>query len=189
MRTSLFFICSFFVIFTHSLSAFEMYEGLWGGLSIAEDHIHGYDIDFDLGGAGGVLIGTKVFNMFRAEVEGSYRQNHIADIKVGGLSSTIHGSHREFSLMTNFLYDLPYGFYKIVPYLGFGIGWGYERTELKGGGLSKVETHDSSFTGQAIAGLSYRCNRMVSFFLSGRYYLFDDDIQSYSVCLGLIHHL
>jgi len=168
-------------------SGLNQYEGIWAGASFMSSKIDCYDVIFDPGFTGGAMYGIKWPYGISTEIEGCYRQNHISDIKKGKLSSKHHGHMEIFAGFVNLLYDIPLQT-RIIPVVGVGAGWEYERANLRARGLD-ARREDSAFISQVIGGLYYRYNRCFSFFLTGRYYFFDEDVHSGIVALGLVHHL
>lgn len=153
-------------------------------MNLAYDRIDEYNIDFDYGFAGGVVYGIDCgCTNIRLELEHSYRQNRIDDIRVGTVSSGVGGDLQEWAVFMNLLYDFPIC-WKYTPFAGFGVGWEYEKTALKGSSFSKIERIDSAFTAQIIGGFSYRYSSRLSFNIACRCYLFDDDIYSASLGIG-----
>ncbi|GAB4226943.1 MAG: hypothetical protein Tsb0021_03410 [Chlamydiales bacterium] len=187
MKTKCFVFFWAMCLFSH-LSALEQYIGAWGGVAFARDKFDEYTIDFDLGPAGGILYGIQCPCRIRAEIEVSYRQNHMYSIRSNVSSLKISGHLKELAAMANVLYDLPVC-WRAVPYLGFGIGLEREDVDVKSAYFNKIESSDSSLTGQAIVGFLYHYSDLVSFFLSYRHYLFDHDIHSGALSIGFNYRL
>ena len=117
--------------------------------------------DFAWGYVGVLSLGWGFGNGLRAEIEGSYRSNDVADIKSGSANRSGHtGTATSYGAMLNLLYDINIGnaLGGITPYVGVGGGYiwhDYDEVGTNFGGVKQVLNGDSgNWGGQAIAGLS-----------------------------------
>lgn len=117
--------------------------------------------DFAWGYVGVLSLGWGFGNGLRAEIEGSYRSNDVADFKSGGANQSGHtGTATSYGAMLNLLYDINIGnsLGGITPYVGVGGGYilhDYDEVGTNVGGVKNVLSGDSgNWGGQAIAGLS-----------------------------------
>jgi len=117
--------------------------------------------DFAWGYVGVLSLGWGFGNGLRAEIEGSYRSNDVADIKSGSANRSGHtGTATSYGAMLNLLYDINIGnaLGGITPYVGVGGGYiwhDYDEVGTNVGGVKNVLSGDSgNWGGQAIAGLS-----------------------------------
>ena len=85
--------------------------------------------EFEVGYIGVLSLGWGFGNGLRAEIEGNYRSNEVADAKVGGQSiqsrASGTGTATSYGVMANILYDFDLGssLGGIVPYIGGGVGY------------------------------------------------------------------
>jgi opacity protein-like surface antigen len=113
----------------------------------------------DDGFAGLGSFGYAFGNGFRLELEGSYRQNGLNGLTGTTSPTSATGTIQNYGVMTNLLFDMDIGQSWLYPYLGGGVGYGWDR--LSGARLSQAGTSFSStdsaggFAYQAIAGLSF----------------------------------
>ncbi len=117
--------------------------------------------DFAWGYVGVLSLGWGFGNGLRAEIEGSYRSNDVADFKEGSANQSGHtGTATSYGAMLNLLYDINIGnaLGGITPYVGVGGGYiwhDYDEVGTNVGGVKNVLSGDSgNWGGQAIAGLS-----------------------------------
>ena len=117
--------------------------------------------DFAWGYVGVLSLGWGFGNGLRAEIEGSYRSNDVADFKSGSANQSGHtGTATSYGAMLNLLYDINIGnaLGGITPYVGVGGGYiwhDYDEVGTNVGGVKNVLSGDSgNWGGQAIAGLS-----------------------------------
>jgi OmpA-OmpF porin, OOP family len=113
----------------------------------------------DTGFAGLGSLGYAFGNGFRLELEGSYRQNELHGLTGTSALTSASGSINTPGVMGNLLFDMDIGKPWLYPYLGGGIGYGWD--QLSGVRLNQTGTSFSSgdtaggFAYQAIAGLSF----------------------------------
>ncbi len=147
------------------------------------------------GGLSGSLSIGRIFGFFRPELELSFAymnmKNKIKDeVVVGTVNESIfvgignieHKSKfNNYSLMLNFLFDIPTGT-AFTPYLGFGGGYGYNKLTLNQEGKAKsilnntiakldAETDVSKFslTYQAMVGFIYKTKENLEFDIGYKY--------------------
>jgi len=113
-------------------------------------------------------VGWGFGNGLRAEVEGSFRRNSIKNVggcNTYGNSDCGGGSSSNYAIMVNALYDFNNVAPWIVPYVGAGVGYGWQSVnnahvpsnyywmqELLGGGFSGTT---GNFAWQVIAGAAF----------------------------------
>jgi outer membrane protein OmpA-like peptidoglycan-associated protein len=123
--------------------------------------------EFDLGFAAVMSVGWGFGNGFRAEVEGSYRENNVNSVNgFGFLPGEPRGSGpaRSYGIMANALYDFDLGAaMPLVPYVGLGIGYIWhaydvrivDRTPPIGSTWQNtINDNQGRFAYQAIAGVA-----------------------------------
>jgi OOP family OmpA-OmpF porin len=122
---------------------------------------NGLSADFSWGYVGVLSLGWGFGNGLRAEIEGSYRSNDVADITASNaVASGSTGTATSYGAMLNLLYDINLNgaLGGITPYVGAGVGYiwhDYDEVGTNVGGVKNVLTGDSgNWGGQAIAGLS-----------------------------------
>ena len=132
------------------------------GSSAADKELVGNrSADFSWGYVGVLSLGWGFGNGLRAEIEGSYRSNDVADITASNaVASGSTGTATSYGAMLNLLYDINLNgaLGGITPYVGAGVGYiwhDYDEVGTNVGGVKNVLTGDSgNWGGQAIAGLS-----------------------------------
>jgi len=104
-------------------------------------------------------LGYAFGNGFRLELEGSYRQNGLNGLSGTALPTSVSGTLENYGLMANVLFDMDIRLPWLYPYIGGGVGYGWDR--LSGARFANSDTSFSSsdtqggFAWQAIAGLSF----------------------------------
>jgi len=116
-------------------------------------------LDRDNGFAGLGSLGYAFGNGFRIELEGSYRQNGLDGLSGTTAPTSASGTIQNYGLMANLLFDMDIGKPWLYPYLGGGVGYGWDRLSSArfsqaGTSFSSSET-EGGFAYQAIAGLSF----------------------------------
>jgi outer membrane protein OmpA-like peptidoglycan-associated protein len=133
------------------------------GATAADKDVLGSNLsaDFAWGYVGVLSLGWGFGNGLRAEIEGSYRSNDVADVKSGSSNlSGQTGTATSYGAMLNLLYDINIGnaLGGITPYVGVGGGYiwhDYDEVGTNVGGVKNVLSGDNgNWGGQAIAGLS-----------------------------------
>jgi OOP family OmpA-OmpF porin len=113
----------------------------------------------DGGFAGLGSLGYAFGNGFRLELEGSYRQNDLSGLTGTTSPASASGTLQNYGVMGNLLFDMDIGVPWLYPYIGGGVGYGWDR--LSSARLSQTGTSFSAndteggFAYQAIAGLSF----------------------------------
>ena len=115
-------------------------------------------------------LGTRIFDFFRAELQVGYRE---ADIDKVGLTSSPSSADGETSLITVMAngyvdFDFDIG---IVPYAGFGIGWGQYKLDSrrKTAGELDIDDKDSVFVYNAMVGATIPLTQVFSASIGYRY--------------------
>jgi signal transduction histidine kinase/opacity protein-like surface antigen len=141
----------------------------WSGLPYQTDTIDGlaaipvsFNAGYNLGARGGYRLGP-----WRFEGEYSYRHNNVAEY--GDASMGVNGARHTQSILTNVIYDFDVG-WPITPHVGVGIGAMNVSDRLS---VPATEVFLSGsgwqFGYQAIAGLRYDLNTLLSLDLDYRY--------------------
>ena len=136
----------------------------------------GLSAEFSWGYAGVLSLGWGFGNGLRAEIEGSYRQNDVADITSGSVNqSGATGTATSYGAMLNVLYDIDLGgmLGGITPYVGVGGGYiwhDYDEVGTNVGGVKNVFTGDNgNWGGQGIVGLSLPIAAVPGLAVTGEY--------------------
>ena len=141
----------------------------WTGLPYQTDTIEGlgpvpvqFNAGYNVGARGGYQLAP-----WRFEEEYSYRQNNVAEYN--DTMNGVSGNRHTHSIMTNVLYDFSID-WPIMPHIGVGIGAMNVFDGLKAPSRGVV-FNDSSwqFAYQAIAGLRYDINSVLTLDLDYRY--------------------
>jgi OmpA-OmpF porin, OOP family len=141
----------------------------WTGLPYETDTIDGlaaipvrFNAGYNLGMRGGYRLGP-----WRFEEEYSYRHNNVAEYDE--TSTGINGARHTQSILTNVIYDFDVG-WPITPHFGVGIG-AMNVSDRLSVPATGVFLSDSGwqFGYQAIAGLRYDLNPLLSLDLDYRY--------------------
>lgn len=125
----------------------------------------GQKVGFIVGG----VYGHDIADQFRAEFEVAYREGHkrtiYKDKAVDQLISKSYESKHSWSYMLNVLYDVnQLAMYNLTPYIGAGMGYGHNTTELKikyDSHVDEEKRRDTDFAWQVIGGVSYPISDMV----------------------------
>ncbi len=113
----------------------------------------------DNGFAGLGSLGYAFGNGFRLELEGSYRQTGLNSLSGTALPANVSGTLENYGLMANVLFDMDIRLPWLYPYIGGGVGYGWDR--MSGAHFANSETSfntsdtQGGFAWQAIAGLSF----------------------------------
>jgi len=135
-------------------------------------------LDYSWGYAGVLSLGWGFGNGLRMEIEGSYRQNDVSDIKYNTTNlpgST--GTVTSYGAMANILYDIDIGgaLGGITPYVGVGAGYVWQNVDKLGVGTAgttntlSISGDGGSYAGQAIAGLSLPISAVPGLSLTAEY--------------------
>jgi OmpA-OmpF porin, OOP family len=87
------------------------------------------DGTYHTGAVGDVAAGYGLGNGFRVELEGDYRYNGLSSLKNGGsgVPTSSNGYQQQYSAMVNVLFDMDIGSRYVFPYIGAGIGYGWDQ--------------------------------------------------------------
>ena len=137
------------------------YLGVGGGaVFLPEEKLeNGAKIDTDTGWMADGTLGVRWKGGWRLELEGAHREN---DANIGPVSGEIKST----SVMVNVLRDLDMG-WKIIPYIGGGIGWVQANYRLPVPGSNQKDTGG---IWQAIGGASLPINDKLEVFADYRYF-------------------
>ena len=113
----------------------------------------------DDGFAGLGSLGYAFGNGFRVELEGSFRQNGLNGLSGTSSPGTASGTMQTYGVMANLLFDMDIGKPWLYPYIGGGVGYGWDRLSNAQFGQAGTSFSSSDTAGgfayQAIAGLSF----------------------------------
>jgi len=120
----------------------------------------GFQLERNGGFAGLGSLGYAFGNGFRLELEGNYRQSGLNGLSGSTTSTSGSGSLNSYGLMGNVLFDMDIGRSWLYPYIGGGVGYGWDslssaRLSQTGTGFSSSDT-SGGLAWQAIAGLSFQ---------------------------------
>lgn len=185
----------------------NFYIGGFGGANwMNRDRFHGEKLKTKVGFTGGLSLGYAFDNGFRMEGEVSYRRNRLKNnhyddnsyYSYSGKSGS-HGSLHSWSYMANFLYD----FHDVscycpnfVPYLGVGVGYSQNHSNLKRNYCDSYDCYSNSrsdhhkkssggFAYQGIAGLGYRLTDSTTLAAEYRYFAGKNHVRDQGVCLAI----
>lgn len=133
----------------------------------------------DAGGFAGVVnLGYGFGNGWRVELEGSDRLNAVGHLSSGSLATAAGGNIQTYAVMANVLFDLDVGSPWIYPYLGGGIGYGWNSLDGVRADATipsfSFRSSDSAGAGayQAMAGVSFPMPGVPGLSLTAEYRLF-----------------
>jgi OOP family OmpA-OmpF porin len=130
-------------------------------------------LDRDGGIVGLGSIGYGFGNGFRIELEGSYRHSSITGLSGTNLPTTGSGQMQTYGAMANVLFDMDIGSPWIYPYVGGGLGYGWERLNSvsfaqPGQGFT-VSGTEGGFAWQAMGGVSLPVWRVPGLSITAEY--------------------
>jgi opacity protein-like surface antigen len=157
---SLALLCVSSAAFADASSA-DSYSGLRGSLSF-EGTISGHGattppttVKLDAGTGGGASVYWVWYLPygFRTDLELLYRYQPLSDAIVNGTKVTVGGYSETFAPMANAYWDIPVGDIGVRPFVGAGVGYGWNET-----GLNKIDT--TSFPTLHNVGWKFSYNAM-----------------------------
>jgi outer membrane protein OmpA-like peptidoglycan-associated protein len=136
------------------------------------------DVGFAWGFAGVLSVGYGFGNGLRLELEGSYRQNDVDNIKASGIGTLPRpsGTAASYGVMFNALYDFRLG--PVMPYVGAGVGYvindwqdiGFGQRTAAGNAANLTFGGDSgTFAYQGILGLALPIESVPGLALTAEY--------------------
>jgi outer membrane protein OmpA-like peptidoglycan-associated protein len=139
--------------------------------------VRSLDVGFEWGFAGVLSVGYGFGNGLRLELEGSYRQNDVDNIKASGLGSLpgVSGTAATYGIMFNALYDFRLG--PVMPYVGAGVGYaiqdwddvGFGARSANGSGRLTFGGDQGTFAYQAILGVALPIDSVPGLALTAEY--------------------
>lgn len=185
--------CNHNVVQKQSCKSGRFYAGAFGGANWLNIHNKTIDPKTHTGYTGAVSFGYKFNNGFRVEGEVAYRRNHLKVHSSEGLheDTKITGDVSSWSYMSNFLYDfdcVEHYLPKVVPYVGFGIGYTHIHAQVKAhdsDGHVRVKETSNGLSGQAIAGIGYRLTNSTTLGVEYRYFDGKNHAKDHSVGFAL----
>jgi OmpA-OmpF porin, OOP family len=136
------------------------------------------DVGFEWGFAGVLSVGYGFGNGLRLELEGSYRQNDVDNIKASGIGTLprASGTAATYGIMFNALYDFRVG--PVMPYVGAGVGMAFadwndvgfgQRTAAGNAANLSFGGDSSTFAYQAILGVALPIDSVPGLALTAEY--------------------
>ena len=123
-------------------------------------------VGYSIGGAAGYDFGTNV----RAEAEISYKSNDTNELKNSGTSTGLNATITALNFMANAYYDFrSQHSFGVMPYLGAGVGMSRLSTNNAVGTIM-LDSDDTVFAYQAIAGLAFEASSNVTMDVGYRYF-------------------
>lgn len=127
----------------------------------------GYDVSV-FGGYNFGSVGTA--GSARGEVQYSYREADVNDVKVNGSKANAGGTYTESGLFFNGYYDFDQSGAPLVPYVGAGVGYGRVNFDnYAAGGNVVLDKGDDLWSYQLIAGAGYNINPTTRVFADYRF--------------------
>ncbi len=142
---------------------------------------NGIRIQHENPGYVGVLsVGYGFGNGFRLEIEGSARSNDGRRVRGAGITGNLEGETRTYAAMFNVLYELPINIPFARPYIGGGIGYAFQSTDINGNsgpgnqgrGRFTLDDESGNFAYQGIAGLAIPIASVPGLSLTAEYRFF-----------------
>ena len=162
----------------------DWYLGLGAGANLAFDQNSTgpnrvVDIDFDTGPAFFGFVGYKFddmgFGRFRAELEGSYRNNNVGTVTFNSTPfKDSRGKTEVWAGMANVYFDWTALSQEITPYFGMGLGGATIDQRSAYGAISSFADSDAALAYQFIGGLSYKATSEINVNLDIRYFALDN---------------
>jgi opacity protein-like surface antigen len=141
------------------------YAGLRGSLAF-EGQISGHEsttppttikANTDVGGGASAYWGWHLPYGFDTELELLYRYQSLSDASINGVSGKIGGYTQTLAPIVNAYWHLPVGDIGVRPFIGGGVGYGWNETGLNSiGGVSFTAVHEDKWklVYNAMAGIS-----------------------------------
>jgi len=154
---------------------------------------NGIRIQHENPGYVGVLsVGYGFGNGFRLEVEGSARSNDGRRVRGGAFTGNLEGETRTYAAMFNVLYELPITIPFARPYIGGGIGYAIQHTDINGNtgpgnqgpGRFRIDDDSGNFAYQGIAGLAVPIASIPGLSLTAEYRFFGTLAQDQRAVAG-----
>jgi outer membrane protein OmpA-like peptidoglycan-associated protein len=124
----------------------------------------------DYAGVGGVGYGFG--NGFRIQVDGNFDRNSDHKYVNGGGSGREYGGDNRYGAMVNALYDIPIAG-PIVPYVGVGVGYQWEKLEHVNYGGGTLDGTGGSIAFDGIAGVAYNLSFVPGLAVTAEYRIMD----------------
>lgn len=166
----------------------SFYAKLFTGLNFLQNTSIGqtkstYKAGYVVSGA----LGYQFCSDFRTEIEYAYRRNTISTIHFASQGTSKHGHFRTSSVMGNLLWDVPYCFCEIKPFIGAGIGYDFQKMHSSNSRIL-YDQKWNHFSWQLMTGLSYElfCNTEVT--LEYRYHQGGCHFNNHSLGVGLVYN-
>jgi opacity protein-like surface antigen len=128
-----------------------------------------FGLDNGLSFAG--ALGIRLSQQLRFEGEYNYASTDIASVDIAGAGSfDIGGTFKSKVIFANLYYDLDVP-WKIQPFIGGGLGYGWHSGEIDNGSglLVSTSSEDANFMWNVAAGLKYRPTTDMAFTAGYRY--------------------
>ncbi len=143
-------------------------------------------VNFRVGWAQTFSIGWGFGNGVRAEIEGTWRQNQVDDVRAFNVTSS-GGRQRSFAVMANVFYEFT-GLGHAQPYIGAGLGyawidWHNVRLATPSGALA-VNDQDAQFAYQAMAGVAFPITAVPGLAVVGEFRFFGTLNPSYNLTVA-----
>ena len=162
----------------------DWYLGLGAGANLAFDQRstgpnRDVNIDFDTGPAFFGFVGYKFdemgFGRFRAELEGSYRNNNVGSVTFNGNPfNDGRGKTEVWAGMANAYFDWTAFSREVTPYFGVGLGGATIDQRSAYGAIASIDDSDAALAYQLIGGLSYKATSRINVNLDIRYFALDE---------------
>ncbi|WP_246503812.1 OmpA family protein [Plastoroseomonas arctica] len=159
-----------------------VYIGAGAGINyMLDSKDNGIRIQHENPGYVGVLsVGYGFGNGLRLEVEGSARSNDGRRVRGTGFTGNLEGETRTYAAMFNVLYELPIAIPFARPYIGGGVGYAIQSTDINGNtgpgnrgpGRFRIDDDSGNFAYQGIAGLAFPIEAVPGLAITAEYRFF-----------------
>lgn len=169
--------------------------GQYVGLNLGTDYTfltNKNDEGLKIGYKAGMTYGYALDSGIRAEIEVAYRKNSFRtkyDLIGDATTGRSYHSMHSWSYMANVLYDIKQlNTYSVIPYVGLGVGYcqDTEKLKYKADAVTESKMRDDRFAYQAIAGLKYPVNEIVTLGLEYHYFCGRAHAKDHNVELALV---